>query len=809
MTISIEALANDIKPAQTVLLFGAGASAPSGAPLADKLASNLCSQFGLPNIYALNEVSGLIEIQRSRRDLIDALRTALKGVTPTKGLLNLPLHDWKSLYTTNYDRLIEQAYLKAGRPIHVIASDYDFSTSRTEGAVQLFKLHGDIDNDIVDGNHARIVISENDLVNTETYRDLIYDRFRGDIAGGHLIVIGHSLADPDLRPIIERATRISQRVPGAVNITLLMYAPDEARALLFESRGVRVCFAGIDEFFAALGRSASMLPASREAVAEGNLPANLRASTIDISHALTLRANVSAMFNGWPAQYADINADITFARSVVPKMTELFRDQSKLAGVLIGAGGVGKTTAARQCMLSLHKQGYRCFEHEGGHTLNAIAWGQYADEVRDTGNRLFLFIDDAHSHLPQIRILVDKMASEDNCPLRVILASSRHQWHPRIKPPSLYSRGAEFRLTRLEPAEIDDLLRLINGRPEIQKLVEKAFVGFSHSMKRRRLVERCSAELFVCLRNIFASEKFDDIILRDYASLLPQDQEVYRHVAAMESAKVIIHRQLVMRLLGIDAESIRGFLTRMEDIIHEHTVDQRDGIYAWRGRHVVIADIVTQYKFPDQSERIKLFRSVIDATNPTYEIEVRTLRELCNYETGIGSIENIETQNELLRQIISRVPGERVPRHRLIRNLIEEGLYEYAETEIRVFESDFRVDGPTARYKVALSRMRAVQSPGILDSDRLVILDKAASTAVGLLSRFQHHKLILREYALVGVEIHRMNGDYKVYDDAISRLRSAQASELDPEFTAIIDRLQRTIQGVAHDDFDTDESAVS
>ena len=49
----------------------------------------------------------------------------------------------------------------------------------------------------------------------------------------------------------------------------------------------------------------------------------------------------------------------------------------------------------------------------------------------------------------------------------------------------------------------------------------------------------------------------------------------------------------------------------------------------------------------------------------------------------------------------------RVPRHRLIRNLISTGDYDQAETEIRVFESDFSLDGPVYRYKVNLMVARA------------------------------------------------------------------------------------------------------
>jgi hypothetical protein len=118
-------------------------------------------------------------------------------------------------------------------------------------------------------------------------------------------------------------------------------------------------------------------------------------------------------------------------------------------------------------------------------------------------------------------------------------------------------------------------------------------------------------------------------------------------------------------------------------------VDEKESIYAWRTRHNVIANIITRYKFNDTDKMVALFEQVIRNLQPTYDIEVMTIRELCNINTGIPSIPAKETQNRLLRMMISRAPGERVPRHRLIRNLISSGDYDRAETEIRVFESDF------------------------------------------------------------------------------------------------------------------------
>ncbi len=151
--------------------------------------------------------------------------------------------------------------------------------------------------------------------------------------------------------------------------------------------------------------------------------------------------------------------------------------------------------------------------------------------------------------------------------------------------------------------------------------------------------------MFVCLKNIFAVEAFDDIILRDYAALHTEYQDIFRYVAAMENAGVRVHRQLVIRLLGISAMEIKNVLTNLRDIVSEYDIDENKHIYGWQCRHAVISSIITKFKFSDISQVIALFDLVIDNIAPTYAIEIRTIRELCNLETGLSRIPNKEEQN--------------------------------------------------------------------------------------------------------------------------------------------------------------------
>lgn len=797
MPIELSRLAADLDPSRTVLFFGAGACIPSHAPSVSKLIEVFEGTFKVPaDGYSLREYTGILEDQFSRKQLIEVLRKPFAHLTPTGSLLNLPFYPWKSIYTTNYDTLIEQCFKKRNIPLTVFESNFDFTVHDHPNAVKLFKIHGSIDKDIADGHAARIIVTDHDYDHTQAFREGLYDRLKADIHGANMVIIGHSLADEDIKSIANRAAEIATKAGGTSKITLLMYTRDANRASLWEKRGFHVCFGGLDDFFSSI---ASKLPDSSPVYVSATQPLDhapsLRPITIDVSHSVTGETNPVSMFNGWPATYADINAGVTFSRSISKSVVEYLEGEHALCATILGASGLGKTTAARQALLQLQAKGMLCWEHKGDFLLPPRDWIVVAKSLQQYGVTGVLFVDEAHSHLHEINQLLDALYSERVKDLKVILASSRNHWNPRIKTPVFYKAGREFSMGKLKPDEVDGLLNLVDANPDVRSLVGDAFSGFSRYEKRRRLIDRCESETFVCLKNIFSTEKFDDIILREYAALDSDHQDIYRIVAAMESSGIRVHRQLIIRLLGIPAINIAGVLSHLTDIVNEYAINAREGLYGWRGRHHVIVAILTKYKFHDTAQIVDLFDKVIDSISPTYDIEVRTIREMCNLETGLSRIPDKNIQNRLLRKMISIAPGERVPRHRLIRNLIEMGDFEKADSEIRIFDKDFGRDPPVIRYRIKLLIGRALETQGILPEDRVAILCQARDAALHAIARMPDHKLILAIYCDVGIQIYRINGDFATYDDAMTHLKSAEAEVGDPEISKIIQRYERIMAG--------------
>jgi hypothetical protein len=111
-----------------VLIFGAGASIPSDAPSVKQIVHKISEVFKIEsNGLTLAEIAGLAERKRNRRDLIQLVRDEFKGVHPKGSILNLPLYGWKSIFSTNYDELVEESYARARKPITVFSSNFDFT----------------------------------------------------------------------------------------------------------------------------------------------------------------------------------------------------------------------------------------------------------------------------------------------------------------------------------------------------------------------------------------------------------------------------------------------------------------------------------------------------------------------------------------------------------------------------------------------------------------------------------------------------------------------------------------------------------
>jgi hypothetical protein len=792
--IDLQELSRRLVPEKTVLFLGAGASAPSGAPLAGALATQLAQALTgkPPSSDDLMELSGILEMKVGRPALVQELRKILSSVIPTGGLLSLPYYPWKCIYTTNFDTLVEKAYSSAKTPITVIRSNYDYRNADGPAEVALFKLHGCITQDLVDGHKARLVLTERDYEEYAHYRQVLFSRLQLDLAAKDVLMVGYSLRDAHLRNAVKHAAELKRDAGAPGNIFVLVYDRDEDRAALLESNGVTVIFGGIDDLLASLEPRSALPPPLTFTLGEieSQLSPSLIPRVVNVTHAVGLTPTLDRLYAGAAASYADIQHNLTFERSAERRLM-LALKTDKLCIALIGVAGVGKTTLARRLAFAAHQAGMSAWELKFGMQLDPKHWLDLATRLSGSALPSVLVIDDCTTQQRQVNLLVDGLAQLDQPRLRLILTAQTSQWEPRTKSPRLFRHGIVEELGRLDEREVDSLLDLVHQTPEVRRLVDKNFLEKSRQQKVQAIRIRCSADMFVALKYLFSTDSLDTILLREYAELKEELQDVYRVVAGLEAAGARVHRQLVIRLLSVRADLLQSYLAILGGLVEEFDIAPERGLYGWKTRHEVVAGVIAKYKLADEKQLVRLLEDIIEALNPTLFLERSTVSSLCLSEYGIQRLESPHQRQMLYEKIIEVAPSERVPRHRLVRELLDVGRLSDAELAIADAVKAVGLDAPLRRYKVLLLVARATDTEGIMLEDRLALLAEARRAALASIALSPEDKYSYTTFARVGQAKYDVAGALDVLDEAIDTMRQGCTLVLDPELRRSLDGWER------------------
>jgi hypothetical protein len=139
------------------------------------------------------------QIKFGRVQLIEAIRDALHPDKARPGLAHRSFSrlPFDTVYTTNFDLLLEHAYSEEGRPYRSLAGELQLPFHAGKTASSIIKMHGDL------RHEEHVVVTQND-----------YDEFlqRYPVIATHLsamlitrtpLFIGYSLSDPDFKSIRE------------------------------------------------------------------------------------------------------------------------------------------------------------------------------------------------------------------------------------------------------------------------------------------------------------------------------------------------------------------------------------------------------------------------------------------------------------------------------------------------------------------------------------------------------------------------------------------------------------------------------
>lgn len=184
------------------LFAGAGLSRPSGFVDWKELLKDIATDLGLDidketdlialAQYHVNERSGR---GRLNKLLIEEFTKDAEINDNHRLIATLPLD---TVWTTNYDTLIEEAFRQAHKRPDVKITKENLAFTRPKNDVTVYKMHGDI------SLPHEAVLTREDYETYNENRSIFSDKLKGDLISKTFLFLGFSFTDPNIDYILSR-----------------------------------------------------------------------------------------------------------------------------------------------------------------------------------------------------------------------------------------------------------------------------------------------------------------------------------------------------------------------------------------------------------------------------------------------------------------------------------------------------------------------------------------------------------------------------------------------------------------------------
>ena len=162
------------------LFAGAGLSRPSGFVDRSELMRDIAAELGL---------------DADRESDIEEFTKDAKLTENHRLIAMLPI---KTVWTTNYDQLLEQAYRETRKRTDVKINQDDLAVTIPKRDVTIYKMHGDF------SQPRNAVLTKEDYETYNEHRALFSEKLKGDLIEKTFLFLGFSFTDPNVDYILRR-----------------------------------------------------------------------------------------------------------------------------------------------------------------------------------------------------------------------------------------------------------------------------------------------------------------------------------------------------------------------------------------------------------------------------------------------------------------------------------------------------------------------------------------------------------------------------------------------------------------------------
>ena len=477
---------------------------------------------------------------------------------------------WDTIYTTNFDLLLEQAEKRlgsgaAGRLVPIVSVTTALG-SLQEVDIPYYKLHGSVD--LANTNEGRLTLTKEDYRHYDELRKPLFKRLYSDLSSRTFVFIGYAMRDANFREILEEC-----RAALGVKTLPLSYAirPSfrEVEAdFWLDKYNVRLVDATADVFLQQLrdtwfGEGHTVLPLEqREAYEVFEADDSTRFPKVGgcffrlTPEACTGQATPQSFFLGSEPTWADIRDSIAPSRDVYWTLLDaIFEELAETtagpgAYLVTGYAGTGKTTLLRSMAYMLSKDLHvPVLIHIGGTPLEVRDILPVVQETQE--RRLVVVVHDAAEHVQQLRqFYID--ASRLKVPLTLLLEDRTNQWNMVAGSVKADFDPAVFELGGLSRREIVAILDALESYGALGRLG-----ALDRGSQIAHFTNMAHQDLLVALRELTTGNKFDRIIADEYLKVSTElARQAYLYVAALGQVDLYIRNSTLLRLLNCDATAL-------------------------------------------------------------------------------------------------------------------------------------------------------------------------------------------------------------------------------------------------------------
>jgi hypothetical protein len=669
----LEEILQKVQQGNVVFFLGAGASHAAGGPTGKKLTEMIKERF--PKIdQSLNDfIEGCQDVidtpPYNRNELEQFIRSTLEPLQPTEAHKTMTKINWASIFTTNFDDLIELAYRispHSSRHCHPVYSDRFQVNPADRSKVYVFKIMGSMT--ALEGETGSMVLSRADynqsLIRRRKYLELLSDF----VKTGTMIFVGYSFRDRLVLDIMDELIAIygKDRLPWSYALVKQLELDDKTRHM-FSSRKIILVECDFESFLKYLDENYTI---------ELSIPKHLHfklggytfkitedearqlAEYFEILNEEKINqdpGNRDEFFKGTNKSWGALREGWDFKRDlyvfpefkrklgrkeVIGCLKDRVFDELKKHAIddnkvilIKGMAGVGKTMLLRRLAYDVYTSGEApvifirpariSFDYKSlagfieslNHQRNQkVPTGKHIPPLKS-----LIIIDDAASMIRHVNRLKDFLASRGRHAL-IVAAERTGEWDFKWK-------DFPFRVSKENIYELDEKLSAREKIRIVDHLYELDYIPTKGTDWEDRIDKTFESSFFATLYELIHPSKkpLNEIIQNQYQNLTNITQKAFCYICLFHQFNLPINIELLVSSLNYSYNDFYDDVMGKDaaKVIFEE--QDEEGNLLYRSHHRIIAEKTVQFFFSDPEMQKNNFLEIFKEAN----LNNRKEREIC------------------------------------------------------------------------------------------------------------------------------------------------------------------------------------